>query len=107
MGIFAGLLFLGGLVVSLILIIWGIAAHRSRTVASGKSGMWFRFVLLSVGLTIATIIVAYLILFPGSHGGAPTGEDYISMLLLAGILGASPGVGVRLAASVLSKSTRE
>jgi hypothetical protein len=106
MGIFAGLLFLMGLAVSLILITWGIAAHRRAAAAAGKSDMWFRFALLSVGLTSAMIIVALLVLFPGSHGGSPTGQDYVSMLLLAGFLGMSPGVGVRLAASLL-KVNRE
>jgi hypothetical protein len=102
MGIFAGLLFLGGLAVSLVLITWGIVAHRRTATAAGKSGLWFRFALLSVGLTIAMIIVVALVLIPGGHGGAPTGQDYVSMLLLAGLLGISPGVGVRLAASLLN-----
>lgn len=102
MGIFAGLLFIVGLAVSLILITWSIVAHRRTAAAAGKSGMWFRFALFSVGLTIAMIIVAILALIPGSHGGAPTGEDYVSMLLLAGFLGMSPGAGVRLAPSLLN-----
>ena len=102
MGIFAGLFFLGGLAVSLLLITWGIVAHRRTAAAAGKSDMWFRFALLSVGLTIAMIIVAVLLLFPGSHSGSPTGQDYVSMLFLAGFLGMSPGVGVRLAASLLN-----
>lgn len=102
MGIFAGLFFLGGAALSLVFIAWGIAAHRKTAAAGGKGGMWARFALLSIGLTIATIIVAMLVLFPRSHSGAPTGEDYISMLFLAGILGLSPGVGVRVAALVMS-----
>ena len=107
MGIFAGLFFLGGLAVSLMLMAWGIAAHRKTTAANGQDNSWFRFGLLSVGLTLATIIVTALLLFPGNHAGAPTGNDYIGMLLLAGLLGASPGVGVRLASSVMRSPQEE
>jgi hypothetical protein len=102
MGIFAGLLFIGGVIACIPLVISGVAIHRRATTAKGLSARWLRFTLASLAMAIVVVGAAVLFLLAGSGGGgAPTGEDYISMLLFAAILGASPGIGSILAASLL------
>lgn len=100
MGIAALFLFVGGLIASVLLVIWGIVIHRRSTIAKGQSGMWFRFFFLSIGLTIATAIVTALVLLPDGGSGAPTGSDYLSVVAVAGLIGASPGLGTMFAALV-------
>ncbi len=102
MGIFALLFFVGGLFACIPLVITGIAIHRRSTTAKGKSGVWLRFTFASIVLAIMVVGAGVLIVTSVSGGGgAPTGTDYLSMLLFAAVLGASPGIGSILAAVLI------
>lgn len=102
MGIIAGLLFFGGLAACIPLIILGVSIHRSSAKAKGRGSAWIMFTLTTIISIIAVAGIGLLFIVKGvSSGGAPTGSDYLSMLVFAAVLGLSPGVGSIIAAIVL------
>ena len=110
MGIVAGLLFFGGLVVCIPLIIIGISMHRSFAKSKGQGGAWLLFILTSIVSAIAMAGMGVLYVINGvSSGGAPTGNDYLTILIFATVLGLSPGLGPIMAAILLNfiKSEKE
>ena len=91
------LVFIGGLAACIPLMLSGIRMHRRL---NGECRMWGRFIVLSAGLTIATLFASVLVWNLG-NGGAPTGGNYLSMIAFAAIVPLSPGIGTIFAALLL------
>lgn len=100
MGILILLWFLGGLVVSVALLIIGVVFHRRSTAAKGQDRNWLRFISLTIGFTIAALFVVVLLFETGP--GAPSGADYGRWVIGGGLAGASLGIGT-LSAALISR----
>ncbi|HEX6930022.1 MAG TPA: hypothetical protein VF267_12260 [Gammaproteobacteria bacterium] len=82
----------GGLAISVLAGMAGIAIHRKTLTAAG-GGSWLGFWVIAA--VVALIVIAMGVLqIHGIRGGAPRPEDYSSMMKAAFLFGAAPGLGM-------------
>ena len=94
------LVFIVGLGACIPLMLLGIRMHRRRATGTSWGPDWHRFIVLSVGITIATLFASVLVLNLG-NGGALTGGNYLRLMAFAVIVPLSPGIGTIFAALVM------